>query len=98
MLGTLFVGRLLLRELCGFISGFRAFFLAPLGIGGLNLTKYGSWAGTYICVYVRIYVYVCMCVYVCMYVCMYMYVYMYVCMYVPWCMIACEYVSVLHTG
>ena len=45
ILGALFVGRLILRELCGFLSGFRAFFLAPMGIGCLNLRRYGNWAG-----------------------------------------------------
>ena len=46
VLGTLYIGRLLLRELCGFLCGFRAFFLAPLGLGGgANLCKYGNWAG-----------------------------------------------------
>ena len=46
ILGTLLVGRLLLKELCGVWNGFRAFFLAPLGLGGgANLCNYGNWAG-----------------------------------------------------
>lgn len=53
VLGILFVGRLLLRDLCDILSGFRAFFLAPLGLGRTNLLKHGSWAGTY---------YVCTCI------------------------------------
>ncbi len=46
MLGTFVIGRLILRELCGLLSGFRAFFLAPMGLGRTNLRKYGSWAGS----------------------------------------------------
>ena len=42
MLGTLVVGRVILRELSGWLNGFRAFFLR---LGSLNLRKYGSWAG-----------------------------------------------------
>ena len=45
ILGTFFVGRLLLQELCGLVSGFRAFVLAPFGIGAANLCKHGRWAG-----------------------------------------------------
>ena len=45
-MGTLFVGRIVLRESCNLLSGFRAFFLAPLGFGGgANLCKHGNWAG-----------------------------------------------------
>ena len=45
MLGVFVIGRLLLRELYGLLNGFRAFFLAPMGLGRTNLRKYGSWAG-----------------------------------------------------
>ena len=48
VLGALFLGRFALRELCTILSGFRAFFLAPLGLGGgANLCKHGNWAGKY---------------------------------------------------
>ena len=45
VVGTLVIGRLILRELGALWSGFRAFFLAPMGLGRTNLRKYGSWAG-----------------------------------------------------
>ena len=45
VVGLLFLARLGLRLLCDMCSGFRAFFLSPLGIGRANLLKYGKWAG-----------------------------------------------------
>ena len=46
VLGSVFVGHIVLQELGNLLCGFRAFFLAPLGLGGgANLCKYGNWAG-----------------------------------------------------
>ena len=47
VIGVLVVCRLVVRQLCGALSGVRAFFLAPLGLGcsSINLKKYGPWAG-----------------------------------------------------
>ena len=45
VIGALCVLRLLLSEGWSMLSGFSAFFLAPMGISRTNLKKYGKWAG-----------------------------------------------------
>ena len=47
MIGLLYVLYLLVRETWNLLSGFCAFFLAPMGISRMNLKKYGGWAGEY---------------------------------------------------
>ena len=41
--------RVLLYEFRTLSNGFRAYFLAPHGVGHINLKQYGSWAGVCAC-------------------------------------------------
>ena len=45
VVGTAYLLKIAVKELCSLTSGFRAFFLAPWGVSRTNLKKYGSWAG-----------------------------------------------------
>ncbi len=44
--GVLVLAKVAFRVFMSLCNNFRAFFLAPLGIGQANLLKYGKWAGT----------------------------------------------------
>ncbi len=50
LVGAGYVLRLAISELYRLAGGFRAYFLAPWGISGVNLKKYGEWAGRPKCV------------------------------------------------
>ena len=46
VVALLWLGVTFLRAVLGFVGFLRAYFFAPLlGLGRLDLTKYGSWAG-----------------------------------------------------
>ena len=45
VVGVLWLSWLTLTVLKALAGDFCAFFLVPLGISGINLKKYGSWAG-----------------------------------------------------
>ena len=53
VIGILYITCLLIHLLCDILSFFRAYILAPMGIGRTNLLKYGSWAG--MCIVIILY-------------------------------------------
>ncbi len=46
LLGAGYVLKRVLQEAYILANGMRAYFMAPRGLGRLNLKKYGQWAGT----------------------------------------------------
>ena len=46
VVGATVLVRFISKELLTYARGLHAYFLAPRGIGNINLAKYGPWAGT----------------------------------------------------
>ena len=46
VVGATALVRFISKELWTYARGLHAYFLAPRGIGNINLVKYGPWAGT----------------------------------------------------
>ena len=45
MVGVAYATQLVVRKAWQLLSGFRAYFLAPRGLAGVDLKRYGPWAG-----------------------------------------------------
>ena len=45
VVGVAYATQLVVRKAWQLVSGFRAYFLAPRGLAGVDLKRYGPWAG-----------------------------------------------------